>query len=264
MGLGLSVQVSYGIGLKDTVVSFVMQFGVGGANERLGTTGIAHLLEHMLFKGTEKLSALEVNEAFDRTGAQFNAFTSEENTVYYAAVLPEYLQEVSSLWSQLMRPSLRDDDFNKAADEFRLAVKALDILDRDDAKAREVRQMLRESHAINELSPMSLYDMLARFDKSALAGNSWQNDFTSDYANRWIVLVTTVRQDPRGTGHVILDFPLSVGGTPVRLTGNPTVFGKLSLSDKPKRVKDGARDEVIVAACKPAGNQAAQGNIMTK
>jgi predicted Zn-dependent peptidase len=66
----------------------------------------------MLFKGTEKLSALEVNQAFDQTGAQFNAFTSEENTVYYAAVLPEYLIEVTDLWIELMRPALRDEDFN--------------------------------------------------------------------------------------------------------------------------------------------------------
>jgi predicted Zn-dependent peptidase len=66
----------------------------------------------MLFKGTEKLSAFEVNEAFDKTGAQFNAFTSEENTVFYAAMLPEYLAEVMELWIELMRPALRDDDFD--------------------------------------------------------------------------------------------------------------------------------------------------------
>jgi predicted Zn-dependent peptidase len=53
-----------------------------------------------------------VNAAFDRLGAKFNAFTSEENTVYYAAVLPEYLMDVAKLWMQLMRPSLRDDDFD--------------------------------------------------------------------------------------------------------------------------------------------------------
>jgi predicted Zn-dependent peptidase len=66
----------------------------------------------MLFKGTDKLSALQVNEAFDRTGAQFNAFTSEENTVFYAAVLPEYLAEVTGLWIELMRPALRNEDFD--------------------------------------------------------------------------------------------------------------------------------------------------------
>ena len=41
-------------------VSFVVQYGVGGVNERLGTTGIAHLLEHMLFKGTTTVGTRNV------------------------------------------------------------------------------------------------------------------------------------------------------------------------------------------------------------
>lgn len=84
----------------------------GARDETPQVSGVSHFLEHMLFKGTEALSALEVNEAFDRLGAKFNAFTSEENTVYYAAVLPEYLLNTAELWMQLMRPSLRDNDFN--------------------------------------------------------------------------------------------------------------------------------------------------------
>ena len=84
----------------------------GARDETPEISGVSHFLEHMMFKGTDELSALEVNEAFDRIGAKFNAFTSEENTVYYAAVLPEYMGEVTTLWSKLMRPSLRDDDFN--------------------------------------------------------------------------------------------------------------------------------------------------------
>ncbi len=83
----------------------------GSRDETPALSGVSHYLEHMTFKGTERLSALEVNEAFDRTGAKFNAFTSHENTVYYAAVLPEYLSQVTDLWIDLMRPSLRDDDF---------------------------------------------------------------------------------------------------------------------------------------------------------
>ncbi len=84
----------------------------GSRDETAEISGVSHFLEHMMFKGTESMSALQVNEAFDHLGADFNAFTSEENTVYYAAVLPEYLSDVTSLWAQLMRPSLRDDDFN--------------------------------------------------------------------------------------------------------------------------------------------------------
>ena len=95
---------------KSAAVGFFVK--TGSRDETGGISGVSHFLEHMLFKGTEKLSALEVNEAFDRTGAQFNAFTSEENTVYYAAVLPEYLEEVTRLWGELMRPALRDEDFS--------------------------------------------------------------------------------------------------------------------------------------------------------
>ena len=95
---------------KSAAVGFFVK--TGSRDEIPEISGVSHYLEHMLFKGTEKLSALEVNEAFDRTGAQFNAFTSEENTVFYAAVLPEYLAEVTQLWADLMRPSLRDEDFD--------------------------------------------------------------------------------------------------------------------------------------------------------
>jgi predicted Zn-dependent peptidase len=95
---------------KSAAVGFFVK--TGSRDEVPEISGVSHYLEHMLFKGTEKLSALEVNEAFDRTGARFNAFTSEENTVFYAAILPEYLAEVTQLWAELMRPSLRDEDFN--------------------------------------------------------------------------------------------------------------------------------------------------------
>jgi len=84
----------------------------GARDETAEINGVSHFLEHMIFKGTEELDAFEVNKSFDRTGARFNAFTSEENTVYYAAVLPEYLAEITQLWTKLMRPSLRESDFD--------------------------------------------------------------------------------------------------------------------------------------------------------
>jgi predicted Zn-dependent peptidase len=52
--------------------------------------GISHFIEHMLFKGTEKRSAKEIAEAFDRIGGQVNAFTSKEYTCYYAKVLDSH------------------------------------------------------------------------------------------------------------------------------------------------------------------------------
>lgn len=107
---GLAVVGELNPSAQSAAVGFFVR--TGSRDETQAISGVSHFLEHMMFKGTDKLSALEVNEAFDRLGAIFNASTSAENTVYYAAVLPEYLLEVTDLWSQLMRPSLRDDDFN--------------------------------------------------------------------------------------------------------------------------------------------------------
>src|SRR5215470_12707425 len=63
----------------------------GSRDETSEVSGVSHFLEHMMFKGTPRRTALDVNLDFDRIGASYNAYTSEENTVYYAAVLPEYL-----------------------------------------------------------------------------------------------------------------------------------------------------------------------------
>jgi predicted Zn-dependent peptidase len=94
---------------QSSAVGFFVKTGSRDENREIN--GVSHFLEHMLFKGTERLSAFAVNEAFDRTGAKFNAFTGEENTVYWAAVLPEYLSEVIKLWTEMLRPALRKEDF---------------------------------------------------------------------------------------------------------------------------------------------------------
>ena len=54
----------------------------------------------MVFKGTPDISGDEINRRFDAMGASANAFTSEEDTVYYAAVLPEQQQEAVSSCSR--------------------------------------------------------------------------------------------------------------------------------------------------------------------
>jgi predicted Zn-dependent peptidase len=107
---GLDVVGEINNSAKSAAVGFFVK--TGSRDESSGINGVSHFLEHMLFKGNDRLNAFEVNEAFDRTGAQFNAFTSEENTVFYAAVLPEYLVEVTQLWIELMNPALRDEDFS--------------------------------------------------------------------------------------------------------------------------------------------------------
>lgn len=83
----------------------------GARDEQVADSGVSHFLEHMAFKGDEKFSADDVNRIFDEVGASYNASTSEEVTFYYAAILPEYLDETFDLLARMMRPSLREEDF---------------------------------------------------------------------------------------------------------------------------------------------------------
>ncbi|MBI3409466.1 MAG: insulinase family protein [Planctomycetes bacterium] len=84
----------------------------GSRDETPDVSGVSHFLEHMVFKGTPRRSADDVNKDFDRIGANYNAFTSEENTVFYAAILPEYLPQAADILADILRPSLRGDDFD--------------------------------------------------------------------------------------------------------------------------------------------------------
>src|SRR5947209_14475700 len=84
----------------------------GARDETPEVSGVTHFLEHMVFKGTPRRSALDVNRDFDRIGAHYNAFTSEENTVFYAAILPEYLPQAVDILADILRPSLRVEDFD--------------------------------------------------------------------------------------------------------------------------------------------------------
>jgi len=83
----------------------------GSRDETDENHGVSHFLEHMTFKGTPTRSAVDVNRELDEIGSHANAFTSEEQTVYYAAFLPEYQDRAVELLSDILRPSLRDDDF---------------------------------------------------------------------------------------------------------------------------------------------------------
>ncbi|NBW86225.1 MAG: insulinase family protein [Planctomycetia bacterium] len=94
--------------LSTSVGFFVM---TGARDERDDLWGVSHFLEHMVFKGTADLSGDDINRRFDAMGASANAFTGEEDTVYYAAVLPRQQHEAVDLLARMMRPALREEDF---------------------------------------------------------------------------------------------------------------------------------------------------------
>ncbi len=100
--------------LNPAVYSVAAGFFVrtGSRDETDDVSGVSHFLEHMAFKGNDKYSADDVNRIFDEIGASYNASTGEEVTMYYAAVLPEYLDPAMELLSILMQPSLLQNDFD--------------------------------------------------------------------------------------------------------------------------------------------------------
>lgn len=93
-------------------VAFGFFVRAGARDERPEVNGVSHFLEHMAFKGTEKYSAEDVNRLFDEVGANYNASTSEEVTMFYAAVLPEFLSETFAVQSAILFPALRESDFD--------------------------------------------------------------------------------------------------------------------------------------------------------
>ena len=83
----------------------------GSRDENDENHGVSHFLEHMTFKGTPTRSAADVNRQLDEIGSHSNAYTSEEQTVYFAAFLPEYLDRALELLCDILRPALRQEDF---------------------------------------------------------------------------------------------------------------------------------------------------------
>src|SRR5947209_19717504 len=73
--------------------------------------GVSHFLEHMVFKGTQTLDWQQITLEFNKIGAELNAFTSHEATVYYARVLGEYLERAGDLLSDMMYTRLAESDF---------------------------------------------------------------------------------------------------------------------------------------------------------
>ncbi len=100
--------------LSSSVHSVGLGFFVrtGSRDETPEVSGVSHFLEHMAFKGNDRYTADDVNRIFDEIGAKYNASTSEELTLYHAAVLPEYVPTALELLSALIRPSLRQEDFD--------------------------------------------------------------------------------------------------------------------------------------------------------
>jgi predicted Zn-dependent peptidase len=107
---GLTIVGEYNDAARSVAIGFFTR--TGSRDETPEISGVSHFLEHMMFKGSERRAAEEVDREFAEMGANYNAFTSNENTVYYGAVLPEFQERLIDLLADMLRPSLRQEDFD--------------------------------------------------------------------------------------------------------------------------------------------------------
>jgi predicted Zn-dependent peptidase len=85
----------------------------GSRNETPAQAGVSHFLEHLLFKGTERHSAIEISELFDGMGAATNAATGKETTHLHARFLDEHTEDAFDLLAEmLLAPSLPPDEID--------------------------------------------------------------------------------------------------------------------------------------------------------
>lgn len=107
---GLDIVAETSAGAYSAAFAFFVR--TGSRDETDAISGVSHFLEHMVFKGTANRSAAEVNRDLDDLSAGSNAYTSEEQTVYYATTLPDDQENIVELLADMMRPALRQDDFD--------------------------------------------------------------------------------------------------------------------------------------------------------
>lgn len=198
----------------------------GARDEPRAWMGVSHFLEHMVFKGTARRSPDDVNREFDEIGAEYNAFTGQETTVFYAQVLPEFVPRVLDLLADVMRPALRQQDF-----EMERQVILEEIRMYEDRPQWRLHDALMEAHFGKH--PLAHRVLGTRATVAALTADQMRQYCHQRYAAGNLLFVAAGR----------LDFQ-AVAADLARLTahwhgGSPT--GRYS-SDGPRPVELGLQD----------------------
>ncbi|HEY2794496.1 MAG TPA: pitrilysin family protein, partial [Micromonosporaceae bacterium] len=121
-------------------VSFGVWVGVGSRDEEPGRGGVSHFLEHLLFKGTNRRTALDISASIEAVGGETNAFTTKEYTCYYARVL----DSDAPLAIDVMCDLVADSVLAPADVETERGVILEEIAMHDDEPGDEVHDLLAE------------------------------------------------------------------------------------------------------------------------
>jgi predicted Zn-dependent peptidase len=92
-------------------IALGMFVGTGSRNEAPAQAGVSHFLEHLLFKGTDRFSSVEIDQIFDGMGAEVNAGTGKETTSIYSRFLDQHLERALDVMADMvLRPAYPDID----------------------------------------------------------------------------------------------------------------------------------------------------------
>ena len=99
---------------KSKIFKALVMVNVGSRDEKSNESGIAHFLEHVMFKGTKKRSSKEISETLDKLGTEYNAFTSKEYTGYYIKGYHKSQGKIMDvLFDLFTSPQIKHTDVNK-------------------------------------------------------------------------------------------------------------------------------------------------------
>src|SRR5262249_21506989 len=104
---GLIVATDAMAGIETAAVG--VWVGAGTRHEPAAINGVAHLLEHMAFKGTQRRNAREISVEIESVGGHLNAYTSRENTAYYARVLADDVPLALDIVADILQHSVFDE-----------------------------------------------------------------------------------------------------------------------------------------------------------
>ncbi len=107
---GLRVVIEQMPDVRSAAAGFLVD--TGARDETAPQAGVSHFLEHMMFKGTSKRHWRDITKDFDNLGSTYNAYTSEDRTIYYGWVRQTDLDAQIEILADMMTSTLPEEEFN--------------------------------------------------------------------------------------------------------------------------------------------------------
>lgn len=169
---------------KMPLLSYQQWFRVGSSHEMPGRTGLAHFFEHMMFKGTKKYPEGEIDRLIQMNGGNFNAFTTEDYTGYFANLPSNKLEMMIDIESDRMRNLVLDE---KAINSEREVVKEERRMRLENSVAGSLWELFRST--FYKTSPYRWPVIGYMPDLNATKLNEFKDFYTLNYAPNDAVVV---------------------------------------------------------------------------